>query len=228
MFEIASHTYSHRMIRTNVFCGDAVEKSEIIEEIRRGKELIEAVFDKRCFGLRPGCGFAQGLTGDRWLVGEVADAGYTYVSSQLWGPELTMPALLVPPYTYAGEGHPSLWELPAHGWHENLLKAHNLTDRPQRIIAWPFPMPEAMVPGPISKPAEEFAIHRVFLDTAVEMDLPYVSLIWHPWSLYQFDPEMRMLELVFTHVQKLGLEGTTFGSVSTNLQQGRSYQTLSR
>ena len=26
--------------------------------------------------------------------------------------------------------------------------------------------------------------------------LPYVSLIWHPWSLHQADPQMRMIEAV--------------------------------
>ena len=212
LFEISSHTYSHRMIRSNVFCGEVVGSDEISREICKGKDLVEAVFDRECHGLRPGCGFGDGLRGDPWLVEQVVNAGYLYVSSQLWGPELTMPALLVAPYTYAEEGFPSLWELPGHGWHENLLKAHNLTDSPQRIIAWPLTMPEALVPGPISNPAEEFAIHKIFIDQALESSLPYVSLIWHPWSLFQFDPDMKMLDLVFGHVGEIGMEPATYAS----------------
>ncbi len=131
-FEIASHTYSHRMLRDHPFCGRAP-----------GKEA-------------------------------------------------------------------RLRELPGHGWHENLLKGHNLTDRIQRILAWPPQFPEAIPLGPVATPEEEFAIHRIFVTRAVELGLPYVSLIWHPWSLQRFDPEMRMLRLLFAFVQESGLESTTY------------------
>ena len=209
-FEIASHTYSHQMLRDHPFCGPAVEPEERLRQLRLGKELVEQTFEHPCVGMRPGCGFAEGLRGDRWLVDAVADAGFGYISSLLWGPEYTVPALLEPPFSYADEGRPDLWELPGHGWHENLLKAHNLTDRPQRIIAWPSPLPEAVPLRPIKTPEDEVAINRLFIDRAIALDLPYVSLIWHPWSLARFDPEMRMLEQTFSYVRERGLEPTTF------------------
>ena len=209
-FEIASHTYSHRMLRDHPFCGPKVSDADRIHEITRGKELVEGTFERPCVGLRPGCGFADGLKGDPWLVRQVAEAGLGYVSSLAWGPETTVPALLEPPFPYVDDGCPHLWELPAHGWHENLLKAHNLTDRPQRILAWPSPFPEAVVLSPIETPEEEFALNRIVIDRAVESGLPYVSLIWHPWSLHRFDPEMRMLEMTFSYVRDHGLEPTTF------------------
>jgi peptidoglycan/xylan/chitin deacetylase (PgdA/CDA1 family) len=210
LFEIASHTYSHRMLRDHPFCGPAVKPEERLKEIRRGKELVEQVFDRPCYGLRPGCGFVGGLRGDPWLVEAVTEAGYGYVSSLLWGPEYTVPALLESPFTYATEGHPELLEMPRHGWHENLLKGHNLTDQPQRIVAWPSPFPEAVPLSPIQTPEQEFAVNRLFIDRAVELGLPYVSLIWHPWSLRRFDPEFRMLELTFGYVNECGLEPTTY------------------
>ena len=210
LFEVASHTYSHEMLRDHPFCGPAVEPEERLRQIRLGKELVEQTFERPCVGMRPGCGFAEGLGGDRWLVNAVAEAGFGYISSLLWGPGYTVPAMLVPPFSYAGEGRPELWELPGHGWHENLLKAHNLTDRPQRIIAWPSPFPEAVPLRPIKTPEGEVAINRLFIDRAIALDLPYVSLIWHPWSLARFDPEMRMLEQTFSYVRERGLEPTTF------------------
>lgn len=212
LFEIASHTYSHRMLRDHPFCGPAPERAARAQEIRVGKERIEQTFDQPCVGLRPGCGFVDGLRGDSWLVETVADAGFGYVSSQLWGPDYTVPALLERPFAYAEDGRPDLWELPGHGWHENLLKAHNLTTRAQRIVAWPSPFPEAVPLSPIHTPEEEFAINRLFIDRAVELDLPYVSLIWHPWSLAQFDPAMKMLELTFAYVRERGLEPTTYAA----------------
>ena len=179
-------------------------------EIRLGKEWVEQTFQRPCVGLRPGCGFLQRLRGDKWLVDTVADAGFSYVSSLLWGPETTVPALLTTPFTYADDGQPDLWELPGHGWHENLLKAHNLTVDVRRILAWPSPMPEAIRLGPISTPEEEFAMNKLFIDRAIALDLPFVSLIWHPWSLYRFDPEMKMLKLTFAYVRELGMQATTY------------------
>jgi len=221
-FEIASHTYSHRMLRDHPFCGPAPERAERLREIRQGKDLVEQVFQRPCVGLRPGCGFADALKGDPWLVDAVASAGYGYVSSLLWGPEYTVPALLERPFTYGEDGHPDLWELPGHGWHENLLKGHNLTDRVQRILAYPSPFPEAIRLQPIRTPEEEFAVNRIFIDRAVQMELPYVSLIWHPWSLARFDPEMTMLRLTFAYVRELGLEPTTFAAEWRRLADGSS------
>jgi hypothetical protein len=100
--------------------------------------------------------------------------------------------------------------MPGHGWHENLLKGHNLTDRPRRIIAWPSPFPAAVPLRPIETPEQEFGVNRLFIDRAVELGMPYVSLIWHPWSLLRFDPEMRMLEQTFSYVRDRGLEPTTY------------------
>jgi hypothetical protein len=211
-FEIASHTYSHIILRDHPFCGMTPEQATREREIRLGKEWVEQTFQRPCVGLRPGCGFFNALRGDRWLLDTVVDAGFGYVSSLLWGPETTVPALLTPPFTYADDGHPTLWELPAHGWHENLLKAHNLTVDVRRILAWPSPMPEAIRLSPIATPEEEFLMNKLFIDRAIALGLPYVSPIWHPWSLYRFDPDMRMLKLTFAYVRELGLEATTFAA----------------
>jgi peptidoglycan/xylan/chitin deacetylase (PgdA/CDA1 family) len=210
LFEIASHTYSHRLLRDHPLMGLASEPEERLREIRLGKEIVEQTFERPCQGLRPGYGFADALRGDKWLLGEIVAVGHSYVSSLLWGPDTTMPALLERPFTYAEDGYSQLWELPGHGWHENLLKAHNPTTHPQRIIAWPLVFPELMLPGPVATPADEFAVNRILIDKAVENDLPYVSLIWHPWSLNLFDPSMKMLELTFSYVRDRGLEPTTF------------------
>lgn len=211
-FEIASHTYSHQMLRDHPFCGPAIEPEARVHEINHGKALVEQTFGRPCVGMRPGCGFDRALLGDPWLVNVIAEAGFGYVSSLLWGPETTVPALLEPPFTYANESRPDLWEMPGHGWHENLLKGHNLTTQPQRIVAWPSPFPEAVPLRPITSPEEEFAVNRLFIDRALALGLPYVSLIWHPWSLARFDPDMRMLRLTFAYVRDRGLEPTTFAA----------------
>jgi peptidoglycan/xylan/chitin deacetylase (PgdA/CDA1 family) len=209
LFEIASHTYSHKMLRENPFCGQAVSPEEKRKEIFEGKKIIENVFERPCIGVRPGCGFENALKGTPEVLSLIKEAGFKYVSSLLWGPDYSLPALLIQPFSYKADGYADIWELPAHGWHENLLKNNNKMG-PKRITLWPPEMPEAIPSKYISNPQEEFAINRVFLEKAVSTHKTFVSLIWHPWSLYSFDPEMKMLELTFTHVRKLGLEPCTY------------------
>lgn len=224
LFEIASHTYAHRLLRDHPFCGPAVDTVGRQREVSLGKERIEQTFGRPCLGLRPGCGFDTGLRGDPDLVAMVVKAGFTYVSSLLWGPEYTMPALLAQPFTYADEGAPDLWELPGHGWHENLLKAHNLTTRVRRLVAWPMPWPEATPPAPLRTPDEEARLNALIIDRAIEAGLPYVSLIWHPWSLHRADPQMRMIEATFRHALQRGVRFTTFADEAERQRTGTTYR----
>lgn len=209
LFEVASHTYSHKMLRDHPFCGPAASEAQRREEIFEGKAAVEKIFERPCVGLRPGCGFDNGLKGASDVLHFVTEAGFRYVSSILWGRDYSLPAPLAQPFPYVSDGFPELWELPGHGWHENLLKDHNRWG-PKRITLWPPEMPEAIPPSFISTPEEEFAVNRVFLEKAATENLESVSLIWHPWSLDAFDPDMKMLELTFAFVHELELETSTY------------------
>ncbi len=209
LFEIASHTYSHQMLRDNIFCGPAVPMEQRRDEIFKGKEAVERIFERPCIGLRPGCGFDNGFTGEPEVLELIKEAGFKYVSSLLWGPDYTLPALLREPFSYKADGFPEIWELPGHGWHENLLKDHNRWG-PRRLTLWPPPFPEAVPRTFCETPEDEFTVNKVFLDKAVEAGKPFVSLIWHPWSLAKFDPDMKMLELTFTHVRSLQMMPSTY------------------
>jgi hypothetical protein len=216
LFELASHTYSHKMLRDHPFCGPAASPEQIRVEIWRGKEVIEQTFGRPCRGLRSGCGFADGLNGAPQVVAHLAEAGYSYVSSRLWGPEYSLPSPLYQPTSYAAEGYPDLWELPGHGWHENLLKGHNriFGMGALRVLLFPPLYPEAIPDGFISTPAEEFRYNnRIFLDQAITENAMFVSLVWHPWSLLMFDPAMEMLEMTFDYVRQQGLEPTTYADL---------------
>jgi len=214
LFEVASHTWSHRMLRDHPWCGAAPDADGVREEIFRGKQAIEDVFERPCVGLRPGCGFVDGLTGAPQVLSWVNEAGFRYVSGQLWGPEYSMPAPLSQPYRY--EGFPNLWELPGHGWHENLLKNHNRWGA-KRLMLWPQPFPEAIPASFLKTPEDETAVNRIFIERAQRDNLNFVSLIWHPWSLAKFDPEMRMLDQTFTLVKSLGLRTTTYAGLLASI-----------
>ena len=212
LFEVASHTYSHKMLRDHPWCGPAAPPEQIAVEISRGVEVVERVFDRDCQGLRPGCSFENGLAGAPEVLQIAADAGLKYVSSLAWGRDYSLPAPLNQPFTYADDGLPDLWELPCHGWHENLLKNHNKWGA-RRLTLWPPEMPEAIPAGFLETPQQEFAVNRVFMERAAMDGLAFVSLIWHPWSLAAFDPEMAMLDLTFAHAKSLGLAPTTYAGL---------------
>ncbi len=213
LFEVASHTWSHKMLRDHPFCGAAAADAEIREEIFHGKEIVERVFERSCLGLRPGCSFDNALRGARLPLQLIHEAGYKYTSSLAWGPQYSMPALLTSPFRYADDGYPDLWELPCHGWHDNLLANLNRGWGAQRALLWPPVMPEAIPTRPVRTADEAFAVNRIFLERAAEQELPFVSLIWHPWSLHRFDASLRMLDLVFSQVRQLGLTPGTYADV---------------
>ncbi|MHC4519234.1 MAG: polysaccharide deacetylase family protein, partial [Planctomycetota bacterium] len=213
LFEVASHTWSHKLLCDNALCGPAVSADEKREEIFKAKALIEKVFERACVGLRPAVGFDSGFRGATDVLALTREAGYAYVSSLLWGPDCSMPALLEEPFHYGADGFAELWELPGHGWHENLLKNHNRWGS-RRLTLWPSPMPEGIPARFVKTPNDEFEVNRVFLEKALEANRPHLSLIWHPWSVHSFDPEMKMLELTFAHVRKLGLVPCTYADLA--------------
>jgi len=218
LFEVATHTYSHRMLRDNAFCGAAITLDERRKEIVKGKEAVERVFERSCIGLRPGCGFDNAFKGEPAVLKLLREAGIRYVSSLLWGPDYSLPALLTEPFSYEEDGFPDLWELPGHGWHENLLKDHNRWG-PRRLTLWPSPFPQAIPDGFCQTPKDEFEVNKVFLEKARQTNKSFVSLIWHPWSLAKFDPAMKMLELTFTHVRRLGLKPCTYAQLHEHVSK---------
>lgn len=218
LFEVASHTYSHRTLLDHPFCGPGASDEEVREQLVRGKEVVEQVFERPCIGMRPGCGFEHGLRGAPHVLRAVADAGYEYTSSLLWGPHYSLPALLTQPFTYAEDGFPQIWELPGHGWQENLLKDNNRWG-PRRLTLWPPQMPEAIPDSFITSARQEADINRIFMERAAAEELAFVSIIWHPWSLDRFDPEMEMLHLTFRAARELGLKPGTYADLCRHVQQ---------
>lgn len=226
LFEIASHTYSHRMLRDHPFCGPAVSADDVREQVLRGKEVVDRMFpDRQCIGLRPGCSFVDGLKGATQVLEQVAEAGYEYVSSVTWGPDYTLPAPLSQTFSYADDGFGQLVEYPCHGWHDNVLKSMSRPGfwaEPRRLLAFPPLFPEAIPTGPITTPEDEFRYNsKVFIDRAKQSRVDYVSLIWHPWSLALSDPQMRMLDLTFQYVRDCGLDPTTYAQMHHQYKKER-------
>ncbi len=217
LVEIACHTWSHMPLVDTPRYGKAGPLEALPHQLVDSKKRLEDVFERDVVGFRPPVSAPQGLTTAPEALRTLHAAGYRYVSSVAWGPEFSLPAPLVRPFTYADQGFPDLWELPPCGWHENLLKGHNNCG-PLLLCMFPPEMPETIPGAYVSTPEEEFAVNnRPFLDRAVMTDMPQVSFVWHPWSLHRFDPSMRMLEITFDYVRERGLPAGTFADLLTQI-----------
>jgi len=216
LFEIASHTHTHELLATHSrSVAPPVPEHTLPDEILGSKQRLEDLFGRQVNGFRPPWGYGEGLKHTPRLLELLKEGRYQYVSSVLWGPNDTLPAIIQPAYTYAAQGYPALWEIPSCGWHENVLKKAvvSLGD----VAAPSAPFPGAIPAGLFASPEDEFAINRIFIDRAVKVGNPHVTLIWHPWSLGGFDPEMKMLDLTFSYVRELRLLCGKFGEYAAML-----------
>lgn len=219
LFEIACHSYTHMPIvdAPRICTRGPLERFSY--ELVDSKKRIEDVFETRIIGFRPPCSGPDGLLHAPEALSLLNEAGYNYISSFAWGPDGSLPAPLRHSFTYSEQGYPDLWEIPACGWHENLLKGNNGIG-PLLLCLFPPDMPEAIPPGYISTPEEEFAFNnKPFLDRAQRDHMPLVSFIWHPWSMNRFDPAMKMLEITFDSIRDRGLQATTFRDYWSGLKQ---------
>jgi peptidoglycan/xylan/chitin deacetylase (PgdA/CDA1 family) len=205
LFDVQTHTYSHKMLKDSRSHGPAVSLAEMDEEVGRGKRLVEEVFERECIGLRPGCGFAGGWQGTPERLEIIRRHGLRFVSADLRGPVDTIPNPMKPAYTYAGDGYPDIWEIPGHGWHDNVFKS--LTPHPTQFppvydFALPSGFPKTVV--------EVFAQEGRWLEHALELDLDFVSLVQHPWSNYRYDEGMATIELLLVRARQLGMHFMTY------------------
>lgn len=206
LFEVASHSYTHLLIKESK-CYNNIKPSlsKIEDEIKRTNDKIEEVFGKRPLGFRTPSGFAEGLHGEPEIIEMLWNNGIRYVSSVLMGRGDTVPAPISKPFWYDTESVRCLlcpvMELPGHDWHENVLKGYNFCP-----IAWPPTHPWGYPQSPPQNANEEFAVFKMGLDYVKENNLPYYSPIMHPWSVYRFNKDAETIGLLLEYAGKIGIK----------------------
>jgi peptidoglycan/xylan/chitin deacetylase (PgdA/CDA1 family) len=193
LFEVASHSYTH--------CALQAARPEVVRsELQRTQDVLREIFGYAPVGFRTPGGVVAGYRGDRERLAVFAELGFEYVSSQGWGPGKTLPAPIVPPYTYAAEGFPHLIEIPFHGWHENLLT---------KVHPWQSPS-QPLKPG-APRTREEWLVPFLSeLAATMSQSLPFYGPTMHPWSLRRFDPECGQVEALLLAAQDRGMEFMKF------------------
>lgn len=204
LFEVGSHTYSHCHV-------DRADLATSRDELQRTGDLIEDVFGRRPLGLRTPGGTEHGYRGDRERLALIAGAGFGYVSAQGWGPEGSMPAPVIAPYTYADEGFPALVEIPMHGWHENILT---------RVHPWQSPS-QALSPEAPQTVDQWCAPFVADMQEALDAGLPYYGPTMHPWSLRRFDPGCRQVEALLQLADQMGFRFSRFHEFRDEWLAGR-------
>lgn len=207
LFDVQSHTYSHRMLRDNQMHGPGISLEELRKEISLGKRWVEEVFERECVGIRSGCGFYGGMSGTPERLQVIAEEGVKYISTDLRGPADSIPSGLQQAYWYSEEGFPDLLELPGHGWHDNVLKSK---DQAWLLLPWPRFLEWGIPRRPAETPEEEFEVQKVWIDKALALGLDYLSLIYHPHSIYRISPDCRSIELIMKYLIDRGVSTTTY------------------
>jgi len=64
LFDVESHSYSHRMLRDSPQHGPGLSLEEMELEVAEGKRLVDDIFECDSLGFRPGCGFENGFFGE--------------------------------------------------------------------------------------------------------------------------------------------------------------------
>lgn len=216
LFDVHSHTYTHMRLKRAHECEPPVDLAQARDEIERTAALLERHLGVSNPGLRTPGGFYRGLRGATELLALLAELEVPFVSSDARGPQETVPSPLTEPYWYAEDGFPHLLELPAHDWHENVLKGHNPVP-----CMWPPVLPWGYPSRPPRTPEEEFEVYRRSLHAVSEMSLTYYSPPMHPWSVYRFNPEARTVALMLEEVRRIGMPVTTFSAVQRELRARR-------
>ena len=204
LFEIASHTYTHCHL-------ESVSPDTVRDQLRRTQGLLQEVFGCSPLGFRTPGGLVRGYREDPERLAVFVEMGFEYVSSQGWGVGRTMPAPIVPSYSYAIQGFPQLVEIPFHGWHENLLI---------QVHPWQSPS-QPLKPGVPQTVEEWTAPFRVDINTTFSQSLSYYSPAMHPWSLHRFDPDCRQVESLLKAAQRRGMEFMKFCDFARRWQLSR-------
>jgi peptidoglycan/xylan/chitin deacetylase (PgdA/CDA1 family) len=205
LFDVQTHTYSHKPLKDSRAWGHGASLEEMEIEVREGKRWVEEVFERECLGLRPGGGFENGWQGCPDRLEIIRRHGLRFVSADLRGRMDSIPNDLQQAYTYEADGYADIWEIPGHGWHDNVLKGltpHTTFFPPAYDFALPPAQPKTVV--------EIFAQEGRWLETALEMGLDFVSLVQHPWANFSFNEGLATLELLLVRARQLGLRFMTY------------------
>ncbi len=217
LFEIASHSMTHMLLRHHRWCGGPGPEEKFHDEIVGSKEQLENHFECKVTGFRSPCGWPEGLSGADNLLNLIREAGYEYTSTASWGKDTTVPAPINDVFTYEEDGYPEILEIPCHGWHENLAKGNTKINRLKDLQPDPHPIPELKLTKPLETPEEEIALNRALMEVGLNIKAPYVTPIWHPWSLNRFDPEMKMVDGVIRTANELEFSTSTFAEYAEKL-----------
>ncbi len=215
LFDLQCHSYSHRRLRTTDE-GERISDEELDTEIGRAIEIVAETFGREVTGFTTPGGFTDGLKGEALVLSKLHEAGIRFVRSDARGPQQTIPAPMTQPYTYAEDGFPDLWELPAQGWHDNVLKGYS-----RALPYWPPILPWGLPARAPTTPEEEFEVWRPMLDYAACEKLTMVMPTLHPWSIHRFHPEARTLDLIFAHLKSIEMPVVTCRQLHEQLAASR-------
>ncbi len=161
-----------------------VPLEEIREEVHRASALVQERLDREVIGLTgPWC-YYRGLRDRPDILEVLWDEGIRFTrtdgrNAQDWHPV----SMDLQPYWYSHQGFPDMLEIPAHGWHDCVIR--------QDVLGWDD------VDGYVASLVP-------YIDRAAEREEVF-SLVQHDWSSVRSDPGLRGVTETLRYAQGKGL-----------------------
>ena len=179
--DIQIHGYSHTPFLELPNKPTFLSSSQVIEEIRKAKCLVNEIFKKNCTGLRPPYGHFQGLQRNPELVYTLSQEGINFISSDLRNENEQFPppwndnhGRVRNPYIY-DFGSTKVLEIPTQGNADNLYRGVS-----------------KYIKTPALSTEEILNIHISNLQKAAYDCLVYTPL-FHVWVVGRFDEDGRII-----------------------------------
>lgn len=205
LFSVQNHTYTHFLLQFGSKVDDEY-LCRLSSEVEKTNILIERYFSHIPTGLRSPMGFEHGMTGETSTLQVLWSNHIRFISSQALGPHGTVPSLLNGAFYYDKEDilHP-IFEIPIHGWHDNVLKGYNYCP-----VLWPPVYDWSVIQSPPKTPHEEFLIYRSWCEKAIELKLDHFAPIFHPWAVNRFNQKAETIGLLLDYVLTSNLSTDTY------------------
>ncbi len=209
--EIGSHSYEHQAY---VATGDPIrdgiapplDKTGVFSEVRKANETIERHLGVRPIGLRTPMGNLRSFSQEEVPILKALQAnGIEYVSSWL-KKEKTIPNPIgTAPHFYTDLSFSDILEIPTVG----LYDVHGT--QPTRLLIFDEEREWSV--------EERVAHYLGLLDDALKLEEitqepVFVPLVFHPWDVPHYDPELRFHKELLRFCDKEGIGVVSFGDIN--------------
>jgi peptidoglycan/xylan/chitin deacetylase (PgdA/CDA1 family) len=215
--DIQSHSYHNRAYKpigdsTRERIAPTLLQSQISSEIRGSLESIHKNLGVRPIGMRPPMGNTHPLReDDKMILEALSENGIKFISSWLKKDQREPNPVGTKPLTYSSLGFPDIVEIPGIGFYD----VHYT--QPTRLLVFGEDGNEWSL-------EERTEYHIDLLKQAQALakkreESVFVPLVMHPWSVANYDPDLKFHEAILKFCNKNDIQVVSFNDIYKEVSQ---------